>query len=1046
LNNNKKSAWRFGFLLALICIGSVAQAATFVTVRQQNSFDGVGTQYKSDVDGGSVQYLLQPGNRFDVTVVGANSAPLHSFEFIGPDGSLIAPGRYDNTATGFASGVAILDYVKGNTGCGSGPPGYFIVREFQYPAGPDGQPHIAIDYLHRCGAFVDIRQPTHTLGSIRINSSIPAVDFPPFANGGPDIFVDEGDPVFLGAERSYPGDGSITSYRYRQLSGPSVTLAATGGVSFNAPAVPIGGADLSFELEVTNSLGLTSTDVVNVHVDSLQGRRTFVELHGTPGNYVLGTDLTLRRYENGGSAELLLGASRSPGLIRLDFNPLTGIIAGRSWEFDFASPDGQPFGLGNYEGAVGSGSPTLPKIRVGGQGRGCNVQSGRFVVLEFDWDEGAGKARSLAIDFEQHCENTPEKLLGYIRINSAVPVTRGPPDAAAGSDQNAEIGAHVQLDGSSSIPGNGTISSWSWRQTSGTPVVLAGAGLPQASFTAPTVGASGEALEFELTVTNSSGLSDTDQVAVFVRGATQPTNRTRISGDAGEPITRGDSFTYDMPQDLVVPDGLHDRRRIDLRIPSAEDWIMIFDAPSGRELEVGRYDNVTSAGGATPTRAGVSLAGRGAGCTTATGSLRIFEISFDAQTNAVTRLAADFDVRCEQFAGFAHVSVRYQSALPIPYDGLLVSAGADQRVEERATVQLDAGHTVGTGTLAYRWTQVSGSTVTLANASTATASFVAPSVDGAPVALEFDVQVSDGAGHSATDRVRVDVLDRRRIQTFVTLSSDAADWVGRGESFSLKPEEWNFDAQPAADGKQLVLSFVGIERWDLWFRSGATPFQTVTYANATDAPNGAAPVLSVTGRGLGCGSSGSFTVRKVGLSATGALESLVLDFTRHCDGSTAELRGTVFYRAVLPDANVGADLAANEGTTVTLNGGASNADGAQYRWSQTAGPAVTLANATSASASFTAPDVATDTLFTFQLEVSDSAQSKATDSVQVTVHAVTAPPPAGGGSSGGGGGGGGAFTPLWLLLLAGIVAWRRLLPLPRVNPARVPRSSRPAGR
>ena len=88
-----------------------------------------------------------------------------------------------------------------------------------------------------------------------------------------------------------------------------------------------------------------------------------------------------------------------------------------------------------------------------------------------------------------------------------------------------------------------------------------------------------------------------------------------------------------------------------------------------------------------------------------------------------------------------------------------------------------------------------------------------------------------------------------------------------------------------------------------------------------------------------------------------------------------------------PNAQGPASFSAVESTTVTLNGSASSdSDGsiASYVWSQTAGtPDVTLNNANTATANFTAPDVSADTQLTFQLTVTDD--DGATDSMTVVV-------------------------------------------------------------
>ena len=92
-----------------------------------------------------------------------------------------------------------------------------------------------------------------------------------------------------------------------------------------------------------------------------------------------------------------------------------------------------------------------------------------------------------------------------------------------------------------------------------------------------------------------------------------------------------------------------------------------------------------------------------------------------------------------------------------------------------------------------------------------------------------------------------------------------------------------------------------------------------------------------------------------------------------------------------PLANAGADRTVMSGTTLNLDGSASSdpdGDSLTFQWSQTAGPAVTLSNPTSATPALTAPQVAAQTILTFQLQVSDGRLSS-TAAVNITVN----PPP-----------------------------------------------------
>jgi len=77
------------------------------------------------------------------------------------------------------------------------------------------------------------------------------------------------------------------------------------------------------------------------------------------------------------------------------------------------------------------------------------------------------------------------------------------------------------LDGTKSFDSDGGIASYSWVQTKGTGVALSNAGSSQPAFTAPSV-SNEEILEFQLTVSDSSGHQTSDTIEIIVKPVNSP--------------------------------------------------------------------------------------------------------------------------------------------------------------------------------------------------------------------------------------------------------------------------------------------------------------------------------------------------------------------------------------------------------------------------------------------------------------------------------------------------------------------------------------------
>jgi hypothetical protein len=155
----------------------------------------------------------------------------------------------------------------------------------------------------------------------------------------------------------------------------------------------------------------------NFSIDSL-GTSNFV-LNSQKGDYIGGGQHIVR---SGAGATMTLQTVEDQGVFVSYFrsDPVS------FWYFRFRDPNSQFLTPGVYEGATQWGVPLpgVPSMDVSGDGRGCNVVTGRFVVLDVAVVNDA--YTRFAADFEQHCEGLPPILFGSVRFNSVVPPSERP--------------------------------------------------------------------------------------------------------------------------------------------------------------------------------------------------------------------------------------------------------------------------------------------------------------------------------------------------------------------------------------------------------------------------------------------------------------------------------------------------------------------------------------------------------------------------------------------------------------------------------------------
>jgi hypothetical protein len=116
-------------------------------------------------------------------------------------------------------------------------------------------------------------------------------------------------------------------------------------------------------------------------------------------------------------------------------------------------------------------------------------------------------------------ENVGTSLLNYQTLSTSNNLVAD----AAPHPAVASPGQLVTLSSSRSLSTNSTITGYAWQQLSGTSVQLMDAASATASFTVPALAVNGEALVFQLTITDHNGETDSVPVTAFVlTDLTQP--------------------------------------------------------------------------------------------------------------------------------------------------------------------------------------------------------------------------------------------------------------------------------------------------------------------------------------------------------------------------------------------------------------------------------------------------------------------------------------------------------------------------------------------
>ncbi|HEX4332089.1 MAG TPA: VCBS repeat-containing protein [Usitatibacter sp.] len=376
------------------------------------------------VDGADLSLFAQPGDwRFTNYIqdngvsVGANRGSDTVFvQAFPPTNSSVSAGAYEsaifignNAAPSILMSTALSE-------CGSSNGGRFAILEIDI-----AQQKLAMDFEVTCNSGPPM------FGEVRVNSAIPfnfqvttadstpdpmAFISPGLVRGGTTVTsnstriygVNAPVPISIsgageyslngGAFTSQPGTASELDeiqVRVKASSVPGATREAVldaGGVAVHFPVATYGPGQLVTGMAYQSAPG-----------DFIGGGKS--RTLPVPASYVTGTS-----YDGTGASVVVASAD------------------GQYYTLQVNAPNSTALAPGIYENAQQfGGDPSRPVFSFDGEGHGCNLGYGRFVVYEFSRNSDESLV-SLAVDFEQRCDTADAPALrGQIRFNSRFPLS-----------------------------------------------------------------------------------------------------------------------------------------------------------------------------------------------------------------------------------------------------------------------------------------------------------------------------------------------------------------------------------------------------------------------------------------------------------------------------------------------------------------------------------------------------------------------------------------------------------------------------------------------
>jgi predicted esterase len=845
----------------------------------------------------------------------------------------------------------------------------------------------------------------------------------PVANAGTDKTITTTSLSLQGAATD--ADGSITSYQWAKIGGPSCTMTNTSSSNLSLSGMAFG--TYMFKLKVTDNSGATDTDYIRVIVDS--GQNAPVANAGSDATITLPT-----------SSAILSGSGTDSD----------GTISSYNWTF-----------------VSGPKTPTLTNALTKTLTASSMSTAGNYVFqLEVKDNVGAvGKDQATVV-----VKNTTNVF----------------PVANAGNDVTITLPTSSVTLAGSATDSDGTISSYNWTFISGPKTPTLTNALTN-SLTASALSIAGSYV-FQLEVKDNLGAVGKDQVTVVVKSTTNvapvanagtdvtitlPTNSAIITGSATDSDGTIASYNWTFISGPTTPalTNALTKTLTATALSSAGSYVFQFEVKDNLGA-VGK-DQVTVIVKSAVNVAPIANAGADVTITLPTSSTILNGSGTDSDgtiasynwtfisgpktptlTNALTKtLTASAMTTAGSYVfqlevkdnvgglGKDQVTVIVKSATNVVP---VANAGADVTITLPASsATLNGSGTDSDGTISsYTWTFISGPrTPTLTNALTKTLSVSGLSTAGSYV---FKFEVKDNVGAIGSDQVTVVVknanvapIANAGSDKTITLPTSSSALTGSGTDTdgTISSYTWTFISGPKSP--TLTNALTNTPTASAMSIAGSYVFQlevkdnlgaigkdqvTVVVKAANVAPVASAgsdrtihlPTSSVTLTGSGTDSDGTISSYVWTFVSGPRIPALTNALTSTLTTSGLSIAGNYVFQLevkdnlaasgkdqvtvivknpnLIPVVNAGEDVVVYLPTnSTTLTGTAVDSDGsiASYQWTQISGPKTASLSGAS-TASLFAGAMTVEGFYVFKLTVTDDSGATAFDKVGVTIRSLSA--------------------------------------------------------